>query len=113
MIKKLKSDKIIESIFKDGKSVFRYPIKLVYIKINSDLNAKTYSGVSVSKRNFKKAVDRNRIKRQLRESVRLNEAFIKQDIGAYWAMMFIYVSKEKLDFNVINTSVVNVIKKIK
>jgi len=62
---KLKSKKLIDQMFTEGQSVSAYPLRLIYLPtvFNDDIIVKT--GVSVSKRNFKTAVDRNRIKRLL------------------------------------------------
>ena len=66
---KLKSQKAIEQLFAEGKSVSAYPLRMVYLDNQSQLKV----GVSVSKRNFKLAVHRNRVKRLLREGYRLNK----------------------------------------
>ena len=69
---RLKSQKLIEKLFLEGKSVSSFPLKLIYLKTQVSGAHVIKAGVSVSKRNFKKAVDRNRIKRLLRECYRLN-----------------------------------------
>ena len=60
---KLKSKKLIEKMFVEGRSISAFPLRLVYLEtpFNDGVTIKT--GVSVSKRHFKRAVDRNRIKR--------------------------------------------------
>lgn len=65
-IEKLKSQKLIEKLFSEGKSIAVYPLRLVYLKTSFEDPVKLKVGVSVSKRNFKKAVDRNRMKRLMR-----------------------------------------------
>jgi ribonuclease P protein component len=69
---KLKSRKVTDALFASGKTLQQFPLKLFYV-VN---DAETFSlniGVGVSKRYFKKAVHRNRIKRLLREAFRLNK----------------------------------------
>ncbi|QXP60616.1 ribonuclease P protein component [Olleya sp. HaHaR_3_96] len=95
---KLKSQKAIEKLFVEGNSVSAYPLRLVYSKNEDSLKV----GVSASKRNFKKAVDRIRVKRLLREGYRLNKKLlIDQNIGQY-TLMILYISKEMPDFETID-----------
>lgn len=98
---KLKSEKLITQLFAEGKSVMAYPLRLVYLKTNFDENVKAKAGVSVSKRNFKKAVDRNRIKRLMREAYRLQKGKIFNNSSSQYALMILYIGKEKTDFETI------------
>ncbi|OBX26599.1 ribonuclease P protein component [Gelidibacter algens] len=99
---KLKSQKLIEKLFSDGKSVAAYPLRLVYIKTSFDDAAKIKAGVSVSKRHFKKAVDRNRIKRLMREAYRLNKSKYFNNIPDQYAFMILYTGKSDIDFKTIS-----------
>lgn len=114
MDKRLKSKKIIDKLFVEGKSYFSFPIKLVYIVLkDKDGSHGVQYSVSVSKRIFKKAVDRNRVKRQLREAIRLNCLIDSgTENGKYIAMMFIYVAKEKLEYGTIENGVKKLSSKI-
>tara|TARA_R110001606_G_scaffold129901_5_gene264837 strand:+ start:539 stop:922 length:384 start_codon:yes stop_codon:yes gene_type:complete len=91
---KLKSKKLIEQLFAEGIGVTNYPIKLVYLKTRFEDDSKCKVGVTASKRNFKSAVKRNRIKRLLRESYRLNKHLIFNNIESNFAFMFLYLGKE-------------------
>lgn len=62
---KLKSRKAITILFTEGKSVSKFPIRLVFAETEYPQEEKIKMGVSVSKKFFKKAVDRNYIKRLL------------------------------------------------
>jgi len=73
---KLKSKAQIELLFAEGKSISKYPIRLIYKKTTIEKEVPIKAAVSVSKRNFKKAVDRNHIKRLLRESYRKNKYLV-------------------------------------
>src|SRR5687767_869736 len=72
---RLKSRKHIEALFKGGKSLMCFPLRISYqfSPLADGESSSLQIGVSASKRNFKKAVDRNRIKRLLREAYRLQK----------------------------------------
>lgn len=93
---KLKSHQIIESLFKEGKSVSKYPLRLVYVPLNSEQYSHSLVGVSVSKKFFKKAVDRNYYKRLLRESYRLNQHLLKEALNPPAAVMLFYQTSENM-----------------
>lgn len=92
---KLKSQKLIELLFAEGQSVTAYPLRLVYMNAAFDDDVLMKAGVSVSKRQFKKAVDRNRIKRLLREVYRLNKGIYFNNMTTSYAFMILYIGKEK------------------
>lgn len=111
---RLKSKITIDKIFAEGKSLFVYPIKLVYLALPKNQGNDIYKyGVSVSKRNFKLAVDRNRIKRQMREAFRLQYSGMSGAEGQVNLMMFIFAGREKLDYVIIERAIKKLLKKIK
>lgn len=95
---KLKSQKAIEQLFAEGKSVSAYPLRMVYLDNHTQLKV----GVSVSKRNFKLAVHRNRVKRLLREGYRLNKNLLIDNKLDHFTLMILYISKEMPDFKIID-----------
>lgn len=108
---KLKSEKLITKLFSEGQSVVAYPLRLVYLQTTHTDEVKLKTGVSVSKRNFKKAVDRNRIKRLLRETYRLNNSEYFNNITSSYALMILYISKDGTDFDSVNTKMNTLLKK--
>jgi len=108
---KLKSKKLIEQLFLGGHSVSAYPLCLVYLQTSFNDTTIVKTGVSVSKRNFKKAVDRNRIKRLLRESYRLHKAAYFNNITTQYAFMILYIGNDKPTQNQIETRMELVFKK--
>jgi ribonuclease P protein component len=108
---KLKSKKLIERLFTEGKAITAYPLRLVYLKTEFDDNSTLKTGVSVSKRLHKTAVARNRIKRHLREAYRLNKPLYFNNSSTSYAFMILYLSKDGTTFDKINTSMTSVIKK--
>lgn len=105
---KLKSRKKIKRVFEEGKTVKKYPILVRYIELEVESHQ---VGVSVSKRNFKKAVDRIRIKRQLREAYRLNKSELA-DKPAKYAIMLIFIGREHTASDVIHKTVKGILKAI-
>ncbi len=92
---RLKSTKLIGKLYKEGKSIKNYPFRMVYIKSKHTSNFPVQVGFSVPKRNFKRAVDRNRIKRLMREAYRLQKNIIYSNIDEQYVFMISYISKEK------------------
>ncbi|AMA48059.1 MULTISPECIES: ribonuclease P protein component [Flavobacterium] len=105
---KLKSRTLIDHLFANGKSVSKYPIRLVFVEVPELKNTSTniQIGVSVSKKYFKKAVDRNYYKRVLREVYRLNKTeFITIVSEKKYIMMLMYQTKDRLDFHEISDKI--------
>jgi len=100
---KLKHKKLITLLFKEGKSISKYPIQLVYFKFQHNGNRALKAGFTVSKRNFKRAVDRNLIKRHLREAYRLKKQTIYPLLNDKYIVMFIYLDNEILPRKTIHT----------
>ncbi len=110
---KLKSRKTLNELFTKGKSFSVFPVKLFYVLSETDTVIK--AGVGVSARNFKKAVDRNRIKRLLRECYRLNKlslhtAVIAKQKGV--SVFFLYVGKELPEYTMLNEKMQTVLTKL-
>lgn len=101
--KKLKSQKAIEKIFSDGKNFHRFPVRAVYF-YEADFDQELKIGVSVPKKKFKKAVDRNLLKRRMREAFRLNQKNLK--LKGKLSIMFIYSSHEILPYSAIEKSII-------
>lgn len=77
---RLNSKKTIQSLFANGKSFFNYPFKVYYLLTDSNSSTSTAILFSVGKRQFKKAVDRNKLKRLCREAYRLNKTVLIKKI---------------------------------
>ena len=101
---KLKSKKLIERLFNEGKAINAYPLKLIYLQTEFEDNSVLKTGVSVSKRLHKTAVARNRIRRLLREVYRLNKPLYFNNSSASYAFMILYLSKDGTTFDKINKS---------
>lgn len=90
---KLKSRKLIGKLFEEGNSVKKFPIRLVYLQTEHTSDSMVQAGFSVPKRNFKKAVDRNRIKRLLREAYRKSKPSLYDELQKPYIFMFTFIGK--------------------
>jgi ribonuclease P protein component len=105
---RLTSRKQIEQLFSEGKKISVFPF-YVYYRADSPAilpgSLQTVQfGVGVSARNFKRAVDRNRIKRLIREAYRLQKQDLLNAVSAnnmHLSLFFIYTAKEANDFRFI------------
>lgn len=108
---KLKSRSTIDLLFKEGKSITVFPLKLVYLNFGSAHQGTLQVGVSVSKRHHKTAVARNRIKRLMREAFRLNRPHYFNNSSTPSALMILYISKKGTTFEELNSSMANLLQK--
>jgi ribonuclease P protein component len=93
---RLKSRKQIELLFSEGKKFTTTPFRIFYL-LNKPSATPMQFGVSVSNKNFKKAVDRNRIKRLVREAWRLQKNTLQQELkdqNLQMNVFLIYTGKE-------------------
>jgi len=108
---KLKSKKLIEQLFIEGKSVSAYPLKLIYLKKEHQGIYPLKAGVSVSKRKFKSAVKRNRIKRLLREAYRKNKHIVYNTVSDHYIFMFLYTDENEQKYVFIEEKMMNLLEK--
>lgn len=101
----LKSKLLIDLIFSEGKALNKSPFRLIFLEVeNSDFIGAQIL-ISVPKRRFKLAVSRNRIRRLISESYRLNSLILQQQITTekkHLAIAFIYMGKKEMSFSVID-----------
>jgi ribonuclease P protein component len=110
-IEKLKSKILIEKLFDEGKSVKIFPLRLIFLETIFNEPIKIKCGVSVGKRNFKNAVDRNRVKRLIREAYRLNKSAYFNNIATQYAFMILYIGNEKPTFEQTDKSMRKLLEK--
>lgn len=111
---KLKSRKTLNSLFTAGKSIGAFPVKVFYV-VEEQRPQPIKAGVGVSSRHFKKAVDRNRIKRLLRECYRLNKTSLHdvvQQKQKALSVFFLYVGKELPDYETLSQKMKTALNKL-
>ena len=108
---KLKRRKTIDTLFSNGTSVSKFPLRLVYVENPMVESGLVQIGVSVSKKHFKRAADRNYFKRVLRETYRLNKHLLTQHLDRPYAFMLLYQTKERLSFDEINSKTIALFEK--
>jgi ribonuclease P protein component len=107
---RLKSKTLLGKLYKEGSSVKSFPLRMVYIQAEHDSNYPAQVGVSVPKRNFKKAVSRNRIKRLLRETYRKQKQLVYNSIDKPYVFMISYIGKEEFSYAEIEVKMEKLLK---
>lgn len=116
---RLKSRKMIEQLFKEGESFAHFPFRIHYQILELNKSEKEKSplqfGVGAGTKNFKRAVDRNRIKRLTREAWRLQKMELHENVrtkGIQLNVFFIFTGKELPEYPLVFDKVGSGIKKL-
>lgn len=113
---RLKSKKEIDTLFLKGKAFFVFPYKVFYALEPALPNSESLLfGISVPKRNFKKAVHRNRLKRLTRELYRVRKPVLKEFLlsnNKSLRLMMVYTHKEMLSHEALSPAMDGIFKKM-
>lgn len=113
---RLKSRKLIGTLFRAGQSIGAFPLRAVFLPLLiADAPFPAQVSISVPKKKFKSAVERNRIRRQIREAWRLNSPIFYEKLAAVdrrLAIMVIYVAPEKAAYAEIEKGVKKMCRRI-
>jgi ribonuclease P protein component len=111
---RLKSRKLIEQLFSEGNKFGIVPFRIFYL-YKEEKKMSLQFGVGVSSRNFKKSVDRNRIKRLIREAYRLQKADLQNKLkqkNGELSLFVIYTGKELPEYREVFAKMKNVLDKL-
>ena len=97
----------IAQLYKEGKRFTAWPLRVTYMPI-ADTQLPTQVLVWAPKSLFKKAVQRNRLRRLMREAYRLNQDILQ----APYLLAFNYMDKEEQPYPVIEKAITKALKKI-
>ncbi len=113
---RLKSTKILSRLFTEGSSFNVYPLRVVWLPIVPALSKyPAQMALSVPKKKFNKAAHRNLLRRRIREAYRLNKHTLYEaitDCQHQYGFMLVYVAKETLPFEKIETAVRQLLKRL-
>lgn len=115
---RLKTD--FDELFLKGKTIREFPLKAVYLggkRESGDKNPYTalQTGLVVPKKLFKRAVDRNRIKRLMREAIRLHSVALRQilsEAGKKMRLVILFTGKEEPDFATLQTKIILILQRL-
>ena len=105
---KLCGGQVVDHLYKTGKRFVVWPMRVTYLPL---ADGPSQVLIWAPKALFKHAVDRNRLRRQMREAYRLNK-HVLMDADKHYHLAFNYIDKEMQDFKIINKAVIKALKRL-
>ena len=107
---KLNKKKFIEELFETGSSFSAFPLKVIHIPKPAGGRNVHQVLITVPTKNFPKAVDRNTIKRRIREGYRLNKTLFQ--VSSPLCIAYIYIAKEVLTTPIIHKAIQTTLERL-
>lgn len=112
---KLKSRKLIREIFETGKSFSHFPFRVLFQQVNEN-PSNLQAAFSVSTKHFKRAVERNRVKRLMREAYRLQKLPLLKELQnkqLHCVIFFIYTGNQLPKFDDVKSGIGGILERIR
>ncbi len=112
---RLSRKKLIDELFERGSSFYLQPFKIIFLEKKSEVTFPAQVLISVSKRNFKRAVDRNKIKRLIREAYRMNKHSLYESLqkkNRQLIIAILYTAKTIESFPIIQQKVIMLLARL-
>ncbi|MFO7865131.1 MAG: ribonuclease P protein component, partial [Salinivirgaceae bacterium] len=111
---RLKYRSIIDQLFAEGTAINDFPVQVMYLYVPNAEHSAVQVGFAVPKRLIRKAADRVKIKRLMREAYRLQKAEIHQSIDRHAGLylMFIYKAKTIPTYRVVEGKIKTIIERL-
>lgn len=111
----LKSRKLIDQLFESGSSAVSAPVRILWKRVDADISSPVQAGFAVPKKQFKRAVDRNLLKRRMREAYRLNKKIIFDNLtekSQPLVLLFVYTAKSIAEYKEIEKGIVVTLREV-
>ncbi|NRB47706.1 MAG: ribonuclease P protein component [Saprospiraceae bacterium] len=113
---RLKSRKTIDKLFRNGQSFGQFPLRVVWMEMETPMGSSPVQfALTVPKKKFKRASDRNRIRRLMREAYRLQKPQFYSHLPEQLeqlAMMLIYTGKEIPDYQTVEIAMKQLLRRL-
>jgi len=111
---RLKSRRQFESLFEEGHTFVVFPIRFIWISAAAESGFPVHAAFGISRRNWKKAVDRNRWKRRMREAYRQHKQILYQAVPptTQLQLLCVYTTRESLSFEYLEAAMIKGLSRI-